>query len=86
MKGDVVLVLDSNEIRGRWKLALVTEPIISEDGKVRKAKISYHTSNGGRQEIERAVQRLILLVASDEPSGGQECSDSNHLLSSDIIK
>ena len=66
-RGDVVLVQDSNAVRGEWKIALVEEAILSEDRRVRKVKLSYRTKLGTREVIERPVQRLILLVAdSDE--------------------
>ena len=76
-KGDVVLIQDSNEVRGRWKMGLVEEGIISLDGKVRRAKISYRTvEDGSRRMIERPVQRLILLAAVEETSAEGECSGS----------
>jgi hypothetical protein len=64
-KGDVVLVQDSNAVRGEWKMALVTDSKNSEDGKVRRVKVSYRTTTGAKQEVERPVQKLILLVAVD---------------------
>ena len=74
-KGDVVLIQDNNEVRGKWKMGLVEEGIISLDGKVRRAKISYHTvENGSRRMIARPVQRLILLAAVEETSAEGECS------------
>ena len=73
-KGDVVLVQDSNAVRGKWKMALVKEPLLSGDSKVRRAKLTYRTVEGGEQEVERAVQRLILLVPVDDASVVAECS------------
>jgi len=72
-KGDVVLVQDSNAVRGKWKMALVKEPLFSEDSKVRKVKLTYRTVEGGEQEVERPVQRLILLVPVDDTSVVAEC-------------
>ena len=64
-KGDIVLVQDSNAIRGEWKMARVTEAVAGLDGKVRRVKLFYRTkATGSGQEIERAVQNLILLVPS----------------------
>ena len=51
-KGDAVLVQDSNEVRGKWKMALVSESLCSDDGRVRRVKISYRTATVTRQEIE----------------------------------
>ena len=39
-QGDVVLIQDSNELRGVWKMGLVTEAVPSEDSKVRRVKVS----------------------------------------------
>ena len=76
-KGDVVLIQDSNEVRGKWKMGLVEEGINSLDGKVRRVKISYRTTeDGSRRVIERPVQRLILLAAVEDTSVEGECSDS----------
>jgi hypothetical protein len=74
-KGDVVLVQDSNAVRGKWKMALVKEPLLSDDSKVRRVIITYRTIEGSEQDIERAVQRLILLVPVDDASVVAECTD-----------
>ena len=63
--GDVVLVQDSNAVRGEWKMASVVEPKESAGGKVRRVTIACRTITGSRQEVERPVQKLILL-ATDE--------------------
>ena len=64
-EGDIVLVQDSNALRGEWKMARVTEAVAGVDGKVRRVKLFYRTKGtGSGQEIERAVQNLILLVPS----------------------
>ena len=60
--GDVVMVEDINAVRGEWRIALVTKAQESLDGKIRRVTVSYRTATGSRQEIERAVQRLIVLV------------------------
>ena len=70
--GDVVLVQDANALRGTWKLGKVTRTITSEDGKIRRVMIEYKSTTGLKQEIERPVQRLILLVPSETVAA--ECS------------
>ena len=55
-------------------MGLVTEPLPSEDGKVRRVKLVYRTEAGAKQEVERPVQRLILLVAADDSTVAGECS------------
>ena len=64
--GDVVLVQDSNAIRGQWKMALVEEVMASDDGKVRRVMIEYNTERGTRSRIERPVRKLILLAPAKE--------------------
>ena len=67
-KGDVVLVQDANVVRGQWKMAIVKEPLPSEDGKIRKVTLSYRDNRSDNKKITitRPVQRLIVLVAADD--------------------
>ena len=64
--GDVVLVQDLNPVRGRWKMALVEKPIVSEDNRVRRVLISYKTEEGTRSTVERPVQNLIVIAAAED--------------------
>lgn len=64
--GDVVLIEDSNALRGVWKMGVVEEAIPSKDNKVRRCKIMYRTSTGTREVIERAVQKLIVITPVNE--------------------
>ena len=66
-QGDIVLVADNNAVRGEWKMAIVTDPIRSEDGKIRKALLSYRDkrSDNKKISISRPIQRLIVLVPVD---------------------
>ena len=63
-KGDVVLIEDANAIREVLKLGVITEAIISQDGKVRNAKVLY--KNNGDFVIERPVQKLIVLPVDQQ--------------------
>ena len=58
-------------------MALVKEPLLSEDLKVRRGKLTYRTVERGEQEVERPVQRLIILVPVDDTSVVAECSVSS---------
>jgi len=60
--GDVVLVQDANPVRGKWKMAIVKNAIVSKDGMVRRVEISYNTDEGSRITVERPVQKLIVIV------------------------
>ena len=64
-EGDVVLVQDANLVRGKWRMAVVTEAIPSADKRVRRVKLAYKSENNTHIVVERAVQRLILLVPVD---------------------
>ena len=84
--GDIVLVQDSNTLRGQWKLAEVCEAERSKDGKVRDVVLRYKRNNGKSDytgtkdtKIKRSVHRLVIIVPveerteylnPDEPSAG----------------
>ena len=63
---DVVLLQDSNALRGTWKKALVVDATPSDDGKVRHVKVRYMSNEKLFSTVDRPVQRLILLVPADE--------------------
>ena len=46
-KGDIVLIQDSNQIRGQWKLGKVSEVFPGEDGIVRKVHVTYKNPKQG---------------------------------------
>ena len=82
-KDDVVLVADSNVLRGEYRVAQVKEAVPDKDGLVRKASIRYKTFKAGEalrvykgapdQVVERSVQRLSLLVPVEDqaPAGAK---------------
>lgn len=72
-KGDVVLVQDSDLIRGNWKLAQVFEAEPGRDGKVRDVVLRYKPSSCNNQYdgkkdrlVNRSVHRLVLLLPVEE--------------------
>ena len=75
-KGDVVVVQDSNVVRGEWRLALVTEVYPGSDGRVRRVLISYKNINPtepvnkyrgvGYTSLERPVHKLIVIIPSED--------------------
>ena len=67
-KGDIVLVQDSNQIRGKWKLGRVTEAEPSlRDGFVRNVDIQYKNPNSKNfTKITRPVQKVVVIVPIDE--------------------
>ena len=46
-KGDIVLIQDSNQIRGQWKLGKVSEVFPGEDSIVRKVHVTYKNPKQG---------------------------------------
>ena len=76
MIGDVVLIQDSNLIRGQWKMGVVKKTHQGSDGRVRHVDVEYKINvEPGRlqkQVIHRPVHRLIVLVAADETENEKE--------------
>ena len=74
--GDIVIVQDSKQIRGNWRLARVSDVFPSEDGRVRKVELQYKNEKPGEAvskyagspytKIERPVQRIVVIVLVDE--------------------
>jgi len=73
-KGDIVMVVDHMTPRMEWPLARVTEAEPSEDGLVRRVKVAVSTRRldkhgrrtGDLTELERPIQKLVLLKTSEE--------------------
>ena len=61
-----MLIRDTDEVRGKWIMVKITKAKESADGKVRKASLSYRSATGIKQEVERAIQRMIILVPVDD--------------------
>lgn len=74
--GDVVMVQDSNAVRGQWKIARVSKTFPGIDGRVRKVEVQYKCpplnesprvcKGRAYTTIQRPVQRLVVIVAADE--------------------
>ena len=67
--GDIVLVQDRNAMRGDWRKAIVIEALPSADQRVRRVTIEY-VSGSTRIQVQRSVQRLIVLVPVEDRRGG----------------
>ena len=59
---DVVLIQDANQVRGNWKLGIVSQT----DPKPREAVKNYHGQ--GYVNVQQPVHRLIVLVPADNKS------------------
>ena len=74
--GDVVLVADSNSLRGNYHLARVVKVHPSKDGKVRSVTLAYKNYRVGESVKEyrgaqdtlivRSIQKLVLLVPVED--------------------
>ena len=71
--GDVVLIKEDNSPRNTWQLGLVIETIPSNDGLVRKVKVSVGTKNLNRmgqrdrplKTLERPIHKLVVLCEAE---------------------
>ena len=74
--GDIVVVHDTGLIKGKYKLAIVSQIKTSSDGLVRSCQVQYRIPNvkdagteysGGKLiTISRSVQRLTLILPVEE--------------------
>ena len=66
--GDVVLLQDSNQVRGKWKLGRIVEAEPGlRDGFVRNVVVEYKNDDSKKFErVSRAVQKLVVIVPMDE--------------------
>ena len=74
--GDVVLVADSNVLKGEYRLARVVKTTKSKDGIVRRATVAYKNYKVGEDvrvykgakdsTVERSIQNLSLLIPVEE--------------------
>ena len=69
--GDVVLIQDSNAVRGEWKMGVVTQILESKDTRVRNVEVRYKCGNTDIK-VKRPVQRLIVIVAKENEDKGGE--------------
>ena len=73
--GDIVLIQDSNDVRGKWKLGRVSKCKVSDDGKVRRVEVQYKIPRPNERmheykgrpytTVERAVQKLVVILPAD---------------------
>lgn len=61
MIDDIVIIQDSNQVRGNWKIGRIIKVYPDGKGRVRKADVMYK-NNGTQVIVQRAIQRLVVLV------------------------
>ena len=74
--GDLVLIQDSNLVRGQWRLGIVSNTFQGSDGKVHKVKVQYKNLKQGEPVtkyqgrgfvmIKRTIHHLGLLIPKDD--------------------
>ena len=65
---DIVLIQDSNNVRGQWKQGRISKVYPGPDGRVRNVQVEYKDPGKDSKQftkIERPIQRLILLLPHD---------------------
>ena len=63
---DIVIIKDKDSKRSNWKIGLITDANVADDGNVRRVKVKYPNSFGTLTEVERPVQNLVVLLAAEE--------------------
>ncbi|XP_078493907.1 uncharacterized protein LOC108950930 [Ciona intestinalis] len=80
--GDVVLIHDDNAPRNQWKLGRLSVTYPSEDGMIRKVKLTVAEGDRDKQGkrtkapsvLERPIHKLVLLVENDDSRTGSQTS------------
>ena len=65
--GDVVMLKDSSELRGDWKLCIIEEVFRDKHGLVRTVIVK----NGFGQRLKRPINKLVLLIENDSTPKSQ---------------
>ena len=74
--GDIVMIQDANQVRGKWKLGRVStaDPSL-RDGYVRNVEVEYKSGTREFTKVTRPVQRLVVVVPVDEDQNTNEKAD-----------
>ena len=66
-KGDLVLMKDTNSLRGEWRRGIIKSPIASSDGYVRKVIVTYKPTETSKPvDVERPVNSLVVLATAND--------------------
>ena len=79
---DVVLICQSTAIKGKYRLAVVEEVKVSDDGCVRSVLLRYAIIAKDAKprivHVRRSVQRLVLILPVEEQSSPVEVNEKEH--------
>ena len=83
-EGDLVMIADSNSLRGDYRLALVDKTKVGEDGKVRSCTLKYklQKNSPGYKGTKVFIRRKTCSTTSHGPSEGRNRSYGNRRCSS----
>lgn len=72
-EGDIVIIQDCKQTRGKWKMGVVQKAIAGKDGKVRDVEVGYKIvkpddkyEGAPYMIVRRSVHRLVLLLPVEE--------------------
>ena len=85
---DVVMICEPTKIKAKYRLAVVDDVKISDDGCVRSATLRYssiRTSPNGKETVQvirvkRSVQRLCLILPVEEQSADVQVNEHEHFI------
>ena len=92
--GDVVMIADSNVLRGEYRLPFVDRFKMGDDGKVRSCTLKYKVNSMKNNKgytgtnytyVERGVQRLVLIVPCDKQPEENEIEGLHTSVLDDIV-
>lgn len=72
-RGDIVLIQDTNALKGNWRLCEVLETCPGVHGKVRNVSVRYKPSQSGKKYlgqrdivVDRPAQRIVVILPIEE--------------------
>ena len=81
---DVVMIQDSNMLRGKFRMGIVTGVSPSQDGKIRRVNVSYKNNVEGCTytgtkftTVERPVHKLVVIIPAETTVHGENFGDIN---------
>lgn len=64
--GDIVVVQDSNVLKGIWKMAIVVNVSAGVDGKIRDVSLRYNAKDESQVIVKRSVHKIVVILSVEE--------------------